>query len=268
MVDGVSWRILVDDLERGYKQLAEGKEIALGAKTTSFKHWTERLELYAEEDRVKREVDYWTGQSRKKAGRLPLDFGENREGNVFGTQKSVVSYLTEEETRALLQDVPGVYNTQINDVLLTALGKVLGAWIGSEAVVIDLEGHGREEIFSDLDVSRTVGWFTSTYPIVMETGRGPGWQPGKALSRVKEQLRSIPNRGLGYGVLRHISKDDRIRCRLAELPAAEIIFNYLAQVDQVLRKSTLLAPVPETSGIAVAPENRPALHSGCERAGG
>jgi amino acid adenylation domain-containing protein/non-ribosomal peptide synthase protein (TIGR01720 family) len=256
VVDGVSWRILVDDLERGYKQLAEGKEIALGPKTTSFKQWTERLEQYAEDDGVKREIEYWTGQSRKKAGRVPLDFAENRNKNVFGTQKSVVGYLTEEETRALLQDVPSVYNTQINDVLLTALGKVLGPWIGSEAVVIDLEGHGREEIFPDLDVSRTVGWFTSTYPIVLETGPGPGWQPGKVLSRVKEQLRSIPNRGLGYGVLRHVSKDGRIRSRLSELPAAEIIFNYLGQVDQVLRKSTLLASAPETSGTAVALENR------------
>ncbi|MGZ7106681.1 MAG: condensation domain-containing protein, partial [Candidatus Angelobacter sp.] len=256
VVDGVSWRILLDDLERGYKQLAEGKEIALGPKTTSFKQWTERLEQYAEEDRVKRELEYWTSQSRKKAGRLPFDFAENRNRNVFGTQKSVVGYLTEEETRALLQDVPGVYNTQINDVLLTALGKALGPWIGSDAVVIDLEGHGREEIFPDLDVSRTVGWFTSTYPIVLETGQGPGWQPGKALSRVKEQLRSIPNRGLGYGVLRHVSKDGRIRGQLAELPAAEIIFNYLGQVDQVLRKSTLLTPAAETSGAAVAPENR------------
>jgi non-ribosomal peptide synthase protein (TIGR01720 family) len=256
VVDGVSWRILVDDLERGYKQLAEGKKIALGPKTTSFKQWTERLEQYAEDDGVKSEIEYWTGQSRKKTGRVPLDFAENRNKNVFGTQKSVVGYLTEEETRALLQDVPGVYNTQINDVLLAALGKVLGPWIGSEAVVIDLEGHGREEIFPDLDVSRTVGWFTSTYPIVLETGPGPGWQPGKVLSRVKEQLRSIPNRGLGYGVLRHVSKDGRIRSRLSELPAAEIIFNYLGQVDQVLRKSTLLAAAPETSGTAVAPENR------------
>ena len=256
VVDGVSWRILLDDLERGYKQLAEGKEIALGLKTTSFKQWTERLEQYAEEDRVKREVEYWTRQSRKKPGRIPADLDGDRNRNLFGSQKTVVSYLSEEETRALLQDVPGVYNTQINDVLLTALAKALGPWIGSEAMAIDLEGHGREEIFADLDVSRTVGWFTSTYPIVLETGQGPGWQPGKALSTVKEQLRSIPNRGLGYGVLRHISKDDRIRSRLAELPAAQIIFNYLGQVDQVLRKSTLLAPAPETSGVAIAPENR------------
>jgi non-ribosomal peptide synthase protein (TIGR01720 family) len=101
-----------------------------------------------------------------------------------------------------------------------------------------------------------VGWFTITYPVVLEAGREPGWHPGKALSRIKEQLRTVPNRGLGYGVLRHMSKDRRIRERMSEMPIPEIIFNYLGQVDQVLRKSELLAPAAEGSGVAIALENQ------------
>jgi non-ribosomal peptide synthase protein (TIGR01720 family) len=176
--------------------------------------------------------------------------------NLFSTQKSVISQLTEEETRALLQDVPGVYNTQINDVLLTALARVLGQWSVSDAIAIDLEGHGREEIFADVDLSRTVGWCTITYPVVLEARREPAWHPGKTLSRVKEQLRAVPNRGLGCSVLRYLTQDNRILDEIAEIPSAEIIFNYLGQVDQVLRNSVLLSPAQENSGVAIAPENR------------
>jgi len=185
-----------------------------------------------------------------------LDRNESHVKNLFATQKNVTMQLSEEETRALLQDVPGVYNTQINDVLLTALARVLGEWSGSESVLVELEGHGREEIFEDVDLSRTVGWFTSTYPALLEIGKGQKWEPGKALSRIKEQLRAVPNRGLGYGVLRHLSNDDQIRRRLEEVPPAEIIFNYLGQIDQVLRQSALLLPAQEGSGIPVAAENR------------
>jgi non-ribosomal peptide synthase protein (TIGR01720 family) len=260
VVDGVSWRILVDDVERGYKQLSDGKEIELGLKTTSFKEWAERLKSYAEEDRLKREFEYWASQGRKKTGRLPLDLSEHRsmagKKNLFSTQKSVISQLTEEETRALLQDVPSVYNTQINDVLLTALARVLGQWSVSDAIAIDLEGHGREEIFADVDLSRTVGWCTITYPVVLEARREPAWHPGKTLSRVKEQLRAVPNRGLGCSVLRYLTQDNRILDEIAEIPSAEIIFNYLGQVDQVLRNSVLLSPAQENSGVAIAPENR------------
>jgi non-ribosomal peptide synthase protein (TIGR01720 family) len=205
---------------------------------------------------LQHEVEYWSGLARKKTSRLPVEFGEDREQNLFATQKTVTANLTEEETHALLQEVPGVYNTQINDVLLTALARVLGQWSGSDVVLIDLEGHGREEIFPGIDLSRTVGWFTVTYPVALEAGRGMAWHPGKALTRVKEQLRSVPNRGLGCGVLRHLSQDRRVRDRIRDIPVAEIIFNYLGQVDQVLKKSELLRPVAENSGVTIAPENR------------
>jgi len=260
VVDGVSWRILVDDLERGYKQLQDGNEIDLGLKTTSFKEWGERLKSYAEEDRLKQEFEYWAIQGREKTGRLPLDFSVARSmtasKNLFATQKNVIQQLSEEETRALLQDVPGIYNTQINDVLLTALARVLGQWSVSDAIAIDLEGHGREEIFADVDLSRTVGWCTITYPVVLKARREPTWHPGKTLSKTKEQLRAVPNRGLGYSVLRHLTQDERIREEIEDMPGAEVIFNYLGQVDQVLRNSDLLSPAQENSGVAIAPENR------------
>ena len=257
VVDGVSWRILLDDLERGYEQLKQGQEIDLGSKTTSFKQWGERLQQYGGEERVRQEVEYWSSEPRRKAKPLGLDYEASHEKNLVGTLRSVTEELEPEETRALLQDVPSVYNTQINDVLLTALGRTLEGWRGSEAVLVDLEGHGREEIFADVDVSRTVGWFTSTYPVLLEGGRRGGtWEPGKALGTMKEQLRGVPNRGLGYGLLRYGSEDEGTRTRLRELPRAEIIFNYLGQVDQVLRGSALFVSAGDSSGRPMACENR------------
>jgi non-ribosomal peptide synthase protein (TIGR01720 family) len=269
VVDGVSWRILLEDLERGYEQLKRGEEMELGSKTSSFKQWGERLREYAEQERVKEEVEYWSGEEKKRVKPLARDYEYEEEGkgggggkkagkdlNLVGGQRNVVEELEEEETRALLQAVPEAYNTQINDVLLTALGRSLEEWSGGEGVLVDVEGHGREEIFADVDVSRTVGWFSSTYPILLEGSKRGSWEPGKALSTVKEQLRAVPNRGLGYGLLRYLSKDEETRKRLREMPKAEIVFNYLGQVDQVLRASALLAPAKESSGPPSASQNR------------
>jgi len=256
VVDGVSWRILVEDLERGYEQRRAGKEVRLGAKTTSFKQWAERLQAYAGEERVRKEVAYWTSESGSRSGPVPLDYQNGCDQNLFSTQRNVIVQLEKEETRALLQDVPEAYNTQMNDVLLTALARVLGEWSGSEAVLVELEAHGREEIFEDVDLSRTVGWFTSTYPVLLEMNKDRTWEPGEALSTVKEQLRAISNHGLGYGVLRCMTEDEQIRQQMKDIPQAEIIFNYLGQTDQVFRGSRLFKPCEESCGATIAGVNR------------
>src|SRR6185295_4696061 len=122
-------------------------------------------------------------------------------------------------TRALLAEVPPVYRTQVNDVLLAGFARALSAWTGSAAIQVDLEGHGREEIAADLDVSRTVGWFTALYPVRLDlagTAEGSGAGPGGALRAVKERLRAIPNRGLGFGLLRYLG-DEEARAALSRV---------------------------------------------------
>jgi amino acid adenylation domain-containing protein/non-ribosomal peptide synthase protein (TIGR01720 family) len=256
VVDGVSWRILLEDLERGYEQRLRGEELRLGAKTTSYQQWAAKLGQYGEDQAVEQEMEYWCGEERKSRGRLPRDQEGTENENLFGTQSSVTVWLEEEETRKLLQDVPGVYQTQINDVLLTALGRVCGEWSGSEAVLVDLEGHGREDIFAGVDISRTVGWFTAMYPVLLEAGAAGSWEPGRALTGIKEQLRAVPGRGLGYGVLRYGKGETERGRRLEEMPQAEISFNYLGQIDQMLRNSTLFKPGRERIGSESAAENR------------
>jgi amino acid adenylation domain-containing protein/non-ribosomal peptide synthase protein (TIGR01720 family) len=229
-VDGISWRILLDDLQTAYDQLCVGRSIQLPPKTTSFKEWAERLVGYARSDALNEEMDYWLTVAATPWTPLPHDFADGV--NTVASTRTVAVELEREDTRALLQEIPEVYHTQINDVLLTALVDVLAPWSQQETVCLDLEGHGREELFEDVDLSRTVGWFTSIFPVVLK--RGHPAHPGDLMKSVKEQLRYIPHRGIGYGLLRYLSDDREIRERLGELPEPEVAFNYLGQFDQVI----------------------------------
>src|SRR5205807_10066427 len=120
------------------------------------------------------------------------------------SMQSVTVQLDPARTRALLQDVPGVYRTQVNDVLLAALGRTLARWTGRDRVLVDLEGHGREELFKGVDLSRTVGWFPTMFPVPLHVPTHT--DPGTLLKSVKERLRAIPGRGLGYGALRYLTE--------------------------------------------------------------
>ena len=259
VVDGVSWRVLLEDLERVYRQLEKGEDVDLGRKTTSLQQWAERLREYGQRDEVRAEAEYWSEEGRRKATPLPRDHEARLEENVYGTQGVVTVGLDEEETRALLQEVPGVYHTQINDALVAALARVCVEWNGGAPLLVDMEGHGREELFKDADLSRTTGWFTSVYPVLLEREGNEGagdWHPGEWLKGVKEKLRQVPNRGVGYQVLRFLREDEEIKHRLAEIPEAEVGFNYLGQVDQIFRGSELFDAGRDRQGEAMAAENR------------
>jgi amino acid adenylation domain-containing protein/non-ribosomal peptide synthase protein (TIGR01720 family) len=257
-VDGVSWRVILEDLWTAYRQRVRGEPIRLSAKTTSFRRWTELLAAYAASAALDPERAHWLSPARARAGRLPVDVkgGENTEASA----RSLTLSLDAEETESLLRRVPEVYRTQINDVLLTALAEALREWTGSPVSLVDLEGHGREELFPEASLTRTVGWFTSLFPVVLELAAEAG--PGESLKAVKEQLRAVPGRGLGYGLLRFLRADPEV----AALPPAEIVFNYLGQFDQPAatagggpageRDAPALSPARESSGPSHSPRAR------------
>ncbi|BAY37781.1 amino acid adenylation domain-containing protein [Nostoc sp. NIES-2111] len=244
-VDGVSWRILLEDLQTAYQQLDQGKAIALPAKTTSFKDWSFKLTEYAQSQALKSKVAYWLNESRAAVPPIPVDYIKG--ANTVAAANTVLLSLSEAETRALLQDVPKAYNTQINDVLLTALALVLSRWNNSQSVLFNLEGHGREDIVDGVDLSRTIGWFTSIFPVLVELPVATD-NPADALKSVKEQLRAIPNKGIGYGLLRYLGQDTEIANQLQALPQAQISFNYLGQFDQLLNTSSWMQPATESAG--------------------
>ncbi|NET44012.1 non-ribosomal peptide synthetase [Okeania sp. SIO2B3] len=229
-VDGVSWRILLADLFSAYEQLEKGEQIQLPPKTTAFQDWSMRLLDYGRSEAPLEELDYWLHHSESSKTHLPVDYTDGKPKNIVGSTNYVSVKLSVEQTTALLQEVPSAYNTQINDVLLTALVQCLTEWTGESNIIIDLEGHGREELFVDVDLSRTVGWFTSIFPARLQQSANN--DPGESLKSIKEQLRAIPNRGIGYGILRYLSTDSEIRRQLTDIPQAEVSFNYLGQFNQ------------------------------------
>ncbi|AFZ30325.1 amino acid adenylation domain protein [Gloeocapsa sp. PCC 7428] len=246
-VDGVSWRILLSDLQTAIEKLQQNQTIQLPAKTTSFKQWSERLQEYANTKTLHAQLDFWCSELRKQVSPLPVDYVGGL--NNVSTSKTFSVFLNETETQALLQEVPAKYHTQINDVLLTALARTFAAWTGEQTLLVNLEGHGREDIFTDVDLSRTVGWFSTVFPVLLNLENSA--TVGDALKAIKEQLRSIPNRGFDYGVLRYLCSNTAKN--LAAIPQAEVCFNYLGQIDQVLQESSLFKLASESSGTERSP---------------
>jgi len=250
-IDGVSWRIILEDFQTVYQQLRQATLIDLPAKTTSFKDWAHHLAEYAQSPALKQEIDYWLTKPWANAARLPVDFPDGVAANTEQSACIVALSLSVEETRALLQELPAAYHTQINDVLLAALIWALAHWTGTRTLLINLEGHGREAITAGLDLSRTVGWYTTLFPVLIELGAAE--TPEQVLRLVKEQLHQIPNHGIGFGVLRYLSVADDAVAKLRALPQAEISFNYLGQFDQLADTSPLFRMAHESVGPMVSP---------------
>ncbi|MFI8192533.1 non-ribosomal peptide synthase/polyketide synthase [Streptomyces sp. NPDC085946] len=252
VVDGVSWRVLLEDLETAYRQARAAEPVRLPRRTTSVQEWTRRLAAHTAAGGFAAERAHWKAVARHCAPPLPTD---SDGGNTAADLRAVTVRLDSARTDALLREVPGAYRTRIDDVLLTALGRVLADWTGRSTVAVGLEGHGREDhLFDDVDLSRTVGWFTSLFPVALDVPHGD-W--GAALKSVKEQLRAVPGRGLGYGALRYLARDEE----LAAAPAPGISFNYLGRFDwSADDTAALVRSVPGGLGGADAPESaRPHL---------
>ncbi|MEC4878444.1 non-ribosomal peptide synthase/polyketide synthase [Pseudomonas sp. NC26] len=241
VVDGVSWRILLEDLQAAYRQLQAAQALRLPAKTCAFKAWGERLVAHAQSEAMGAELGYWQALLANGGEGIVADHHDGSQAKRHA--HTLTSRFDTVLTRALLQEAPAAYRTQVNDLLLTALAQALCAWSGEASALVQLEGHGREALFEDIDLSRTVGWFTSLYPVRLE----PAADIGASIKRIKEQLRAVPNKGLGYGLLRHLGPQ-AARDALSALPQPRITFNYLGQFDAGASADALWTLAEEASG--------------------
>ncbi|MGG1022205.1 condensation domain-containing protein, partial [Bacillus paralicheniformis] len=245
VVDGISWRILLEDFAAGYAQAEKGEPIILQDKTHSFAEYAARLEEYAGSKAFAKEIGYWQEIEQAETAALPKD--DEAEDKRMRHTKTAEFSLSKEETEQLMTKVHEAYNTEMNDILLTALGLALKEWTGQEDFIICLEGHGREDIIDGLNISRTVGWFTSQFPALIQM-RHSG-DIGYQIKQIKEELRHIPNKGIGYGIYRYLTEEGK----KAKPIKHDISFNYLGQFTE-MADSGLFTRSTLPSGDPLSPE--------------
>jgi non-ribosomal peptide synthase protein (TIGR01720 family) len=229
VVDAVSWRILRDDLEAAYRQAARGEPVALGERTTPFRDWARALAAHVADGALDHELPYW----EQAVAAEPPPAGQ-ASGPDAGEARTLTVELDEEDTAALLRAAPAAYRTRVNDVLLAALALALARWTGREKVRLDLEGHGREDLLDGVDLSRTVGWFTTVHPVALQVPEpddlGPSRDWRSLVKSVRRQLRAVPGNGIGFGALRTYGPPE-VRERLGSAAHGQVVFNYLGQWD-------------------------------------
>ncbi|MCB9280800.1 MAG: amino acid adenylation domain-containing protein [Lewinellaceae bacterium] len=231
VVDAVSWRILIEDLSVLYEAPAGKRKTILPAKTASFQQWTSRLAAFARSASFKAETAYWRRMAARRCE--PLVPGYHPEERQPGSLAVPEILLDPDRTGKLLSSAHQAFGTHINDLLLAALATAVYQTFGRNHAWVMLEGHGREELFEDIQLTRTVGWFTSFYPVLLESGAG--WTMTRQIERMRDAIRQIPRNGIGFSILRYLSppewRDGIESCR------PEIAFNYLGQFDQEVSQS-------------------------------
>ncbi|HYY99662.1 MAG TPA: condensation domain-containing protein, partial [Pyrinomonadaceae bacterium] len=249
-VDIVSWSVLLEGLQDAYGQLGRGEGVKLPPKTTTYREWAARLAEHADSPKLRRELAFWLGDAgAARDGRVPVDFAGG--SNTEASARKVKMSLGREETRALSQEVPKVARVMINDLLLAALALAYARWSGSDGLLVDLENHGREEIFDDVELNRTVGWFTCIFPARLSVGASR--KVADALKAVEERVRRAPNGGIGYGLLRYVSGDAEASARLRAMPRAEVSLNYVGRAAQGVAGPGLFAAAREVPAPSHSP---------------
>ena len=222
VVDGIAWRVLLEDITTLYHQHEQGLSLGLPPKSDSLQYWMAQQHAYAQSSVLLREIPYW--KKLEMTGGDPL-MPPGVPVKTLEADVDSVSFSLDAATTQQLQTIANkAYNTQVEDILLTALGISFCKVMGTQQLLIDLEGHGRQDLGTDADVSRTVGWFTSQYPVLL-----PMKYPSdlaRQLIEVKETLRLVPAKGIGYGILKYMS-DSAAVADLAFTLNPEVCFNYL-----------------------------------------
>ncbi|MGW9571348.1 amino acid adenylation domain-containing protein [Paenibacillus terrae] len=224
LVDGVSWRILFEDFATAYEQAINGREIELPEKTTSYLEWSRQLVHYAQSPTLLQEIPHWTRIHQAQVVLMVDKYPSSQDGGTIG---EITINLDEEVSEQLVTTVHRAYRTEMNDILLAALALTIRRWSDHSDVIVSLEGHGREEIMDHLDISRTIGWFTSIYPVLFQL---PKNDIADAIKNVKETLRKVPQKGIGYGILKYLTPDS-LKNDFVPVPQPQILFNYLGQID-------------------------------------
>ncbi|MCM2493680.1 condensation domain-containing protein [Burkholderia glumae] len=263
-IDGVSWSILMQDLADVYLRLRAREAAALPLKTTSAKTWIEQWHALAQGDALDEDRRFWRGIKTQVHDTLA---GAKRIALMRHGLTTIVQHayqeaslsctitLDAELTHAFRTVAPRAYGTDANDLLVAALHAGFRAWSGCDALFVDLEGHGRDALGDAVDLSRSIGWFTSIYPVLIDAPFAAD-DPAALIKAVKARLREIPRKGASYGVLRYLDARTPEDDALAAFPAAPVLFTYLGQLEQLAGQSPLYGGAPEPAPGIRSPRQR------------
>ncbi|GAA4279089.1 non-ribosomal peptide synthetase [Aquimarina mytili] len=230
VIDGISWRILLEDIDTLYRQILAGDSIKLPLKTDSFKTWSKTIKEYTNSEQYQKGKLYWETQLRKESSTIKRDFPDGL--NIHEYHNSEILELNQFDTKQLLTDAHAAYGTQINELLMSAFLLAVNKKFGLDNLCIDLEGHGREEIAAGINIGRTIGWFTSIYPVLLERN---GEDVSNVVRNIKETLRAVPNKGIDYLIAQYTDV-----APLEQKSNAGISFNYLGQFESAYENLQIL----------------------------
>lgn len=248
IIDGISWRILINDLSRLYKQLLNQDLCNLPPKGASFKTWVSKAKEYAVSKNLLQEMPHWVNTINDFS--LPVD--HQKGPNIESSNRILRKTLSPKMTHDVLKTIPHTLHVDINDILLTALFQTICKWTGQSKIIFDLEGHGREDIAS-INLARTVGWFTGVFPVLLKDQSN---SLKASLFEIQAQLKKIPIKGVGYGILKFLNEDPNIRKCLNHTIDVPIRFNYLGQFDQNSDDDPLFEFDEEPLSSPIDPENK------------
>ncbi|QED47026.1 non-ribosomal peptide synthetase [Cytobacillus dafuensis] len=248
VIDGVSWRILIEDFISGYQNMIQTKDLCMPKKTASYQSWSAFLSSYSKDTSLLKEIEYWEGIFKHNIPKIEKEFTETT--NLSKHSRIVSVEFSKEETISLLNDVHHAFHTEKNDILLTALALSLKSWTGNSKFLVNLEGHGREAITSNINISRTIGWFTSIFPVLLDVTFSE--EKSHLIKQVKEMMRGIPNKGIGFGILKYLSPFGE-QIQFAAKSEPQISFNFLGEYGNELKKPFTLSSLP--IGESINPES-------------
>jgi non-ribosomal peptide synthase protein (TIGR01720 family) len=245
-VDGVSWRVLLQELQQMLAQIERGEAVSLPPAGTPWSVWATKLAEHAQRPEVSAELTWWQDMlAPADEAKLPVEGDGDRS---LGASQVLTFQLDAAATKRLSQEAPRAYRMRIDEVLLATLARTLASWSRQNGVLIHLEGHGREDVIEDVDLSRTVGWFTTRYPVWLAAG---GDDDAATLLDTKERLRAVPHKGFQFGLLHYLG-DAATAAAIREMPQAEVSFNYLGQIDQDIADDGRFGLASERAGLSAA----------------